>query len=40
LVHPVYVANIVAIALVNQRCPLADTDAWQGLSAWLATLVS
>jgi hypothetical protein len=40
LVHPIYLAGIVAIALVNQRRPLADTDPWQGLTGWLAGLMS
>src|SRR5580704_5922028 len=39
LVHPIYVSGIIVIAIVNQRRFLVQTDAWQSLSGWLATLL-
>lgn len=40
LVHPVYVMGLVALFVLNQRRFLVPTDAWQGISGWLATFVS
>jgi hypothetical protein len=39
-VHPVYIAGLAALVLLNQRRFLVPTDAWQSFSAWLATLVT
>lgn len=40
LVHPVYAMGLVTLFILNQRRFLVPTDAWQGFSGWLATLVS